>query len=105
MSENIQQPKPMNQPPPLVDGGQVKEVYTDSFVGGSLNYGNMSLVFATLRGDHAAVPPTNHRHVTSRLVMPMAAAVELHNSLGQILDQLEKQGMITRSSPQLNAVQ
>jgi hypothetical protein len=96
-----------NQPVALVDDPNIKEVYTDSFVGLNFNQGNLNMVFATMRGDHAVIPPGNHRHITARLVMPAASAVELHTVLGQIIAQLEQQGIIKKAPnpPTLGVVQ
>lgn len=81
---------------PLVDDPSLKETYADSFVGLSYNQNNVRIVFATLRTDHTVNPAKNHRHVSARLVMPVTATLELYTTLGQMLDQMERQGLVRR---------
>jgi hypothetical protein len=84
------------QQPPVVDDPSVTEVYTDNLAGLTINQGNVNLTFATVRADHSKIPPTNHRKITSRLVMPIAVAVNLHEILGQIIRDLEAKGLIQK---------
>jgi hypothetical protein len=93
------------QLPILVDDASVKEVYADNFVGLNFNHGNVNLVFAATRGDHAKIPPSNHRQVVERLVLPASVAVELHAFLGQIIADMEAKGIIKKAVPQLSVVQ
>jgi hypothetical protein len=88
-----------NQAPPIVDDPSVPEVYTDNLAGLTINQGNVNLTFATVRADHTKAPPTNHRKITSRLVMPIAVAANLHEVLGQVLKDLEEKGFIQKGPP------
>jgi hypothetical protein len=87
------------QPPPVVDDPSVAEVYTDNLAGMTINQGNVNLTFATVRADHSQTPATNNRKITSRLVMPIAVAANLHELLGQVIKDLEAKGMIQRGAP------
>jgi hypothetical protein len=89
-------PMQMQSFPPLVDDPSVSEVFTDNLAGLTINQGNVNLTFATVRADHTKTPPTNHRKITSRLVMPVIAAAALHEILGQVLKDLESKGLIQR---------
>jgi len=82
------------QVPPLVDDPSVPEVFTDNLAGLTINQGNVNLTFATVRADHTKSPPTNHRKITSRLVMPISVAAGLHAVLGQVLQDLMAKGLI-----------
>jgi hypothetical protein len=84
------------QPPPIVDDPSVPEVFTDNLAGLTINQGNVNLTFATVRADHSKMPATNHRKITSRLVMPISVAVNLHEILGQVMRDLEEKGLIQR---------
>lgn len=87
------------QGPPLIDDPSVPEVFTDNLAGLTVVQGNVNITFATVRADHTKLPPTNLRKITSRLVMPIAAAVQLHEMLGQMLKDLETKGLIQRGPP------
>jgi hypothetical protein len=85
------------QPPPLVDDPAVAEVFADNLAGLTINNGNVNLTLATVRADHTKTPSPNLRKVTSRLVIPLPVAVELHALLGQVLTELEAKGIIKRA--------
>jgi hypothetical protein len=84
------------QPPPIVDDPSVPEVFTDNLAGLTINQGNVNLTFATVRADHSKTPATNHRKITSRLVMPISVAVSLYEILGQVTRDLEEKGLIQK---------
>jgi hypothetical protein len=107
MTDNLIQGKsiPPTQLAPLVDDASVKEVYADNFVGLNFNHGNLNLVFAVTRGDHTKMPPTNHRQLAERLVLPASVAIEFHAILGQIIADMEAKGVITKVPLKLNVVQ
>ena len=86
-----------NKDIPLIENAAVAEVFTDSFAGLSLTHGNVHMTFATVRTDHGKQPPAAVRVVSSRLVMPLASAVEMHQLLGQLLAEMEKQGLVKRA--------
>lgn len=73
---------------PLVDSAQ-PETYVDNFAGISLSQANLHLTFATSRADHTKQPPASQRVVSSRLVMPIAVAREVHQILGEVLRDVE----------------
>jgi hypothetical protein len=85
------------QAPPLVDDPSVSEVFTDNVAGLTVVQGNVNITFATVRADHTKTPATNLRKITSRLVMPISAAVQLHEMLGQMFKDLEAKGIIQRT--------
>ena len=97
MSDLLQSPH-ANQPPPLVEDPAIREIYADSLVGIVFNHGNINMTFAALRADHSKTPATNFRQVTSRLVLPVSTAGELHAYLSEIIKQLEAQGLVKTAS-------
>lgn len=82
---------------PLKDDANIPEQYADSFAGFIFANGVLHLTFATLRADHGKEPPTNYRQVTSRLVLPLSCASELHTHLSNLLTDLNAQ---TAAPPQ-----
>jgi hypothetical protein len=89
---------------PLVDDEKAVEIYADNFAGLVFNQGNLTLTLATTRCDHTKDPPTNHRSVAVRLVLPVATVADLHISLGQVLKDLANKGFI-KTAPTLQVVQ
>jgi hypothetical protein len=83
----------MPVPPVLIDDQSVREQYADGPIGINFANGNIYLNFATLRADHSADPPTQRRVVTTRLVMPLAGAVDLKNAISGIIGTLTAQGI------------
>jgi hypothetical protein len=81
---------------PLMNNAAVSEVFTDDIVGLSFTDGNLNLTFATIRADHSQVPTRNQRVVSSRLVMPVTAAFELHQLLGRLLAEMESKGALRK---------
>jgi hypothetical protein len=78
--------------PPLADDASVREVFADDFVG---VYGigpNFHLTFASRRptGAQGALV----RQVTSRLVLPLDAMVEMYNNLQTVVQRLEASGVV-----------
>jgi len=81
--------RPARREPPLMDSAEW-ETYVDSFAGLSLTQTNLHLTFATSRADHTRQPPASFRVISSRLVMPIAIAREVHQVLGEVLRDLEQ---------------
>lgn len=82
--------------PPLVDNNDARDFFGDGFAGFTMSNGNVYLTFTVLRADHSKTPPTHVRKVTSRLVLPLAAAMEMNNMLSQVFANMERQGLITK---------
>lgn len=93
------------QPVPLVDDPSVREIYASELAGLSLNNGNVNLTFAAVRADHSKNPAPNTRRVVARLVLPVAALVNLQDFLGPIIKDMENKGIVKKGPPELNLVQ
>jgi hypothetical protein len=68
----------------LVEHPEVNEVYVDTLVGMLVENGNLHLTLATSRADPGPTPK-HQRHVTSRVVMPLATASMVQAQLAQLL--------------------
>ena len=90
MVENTTGPGEARTEVVLIDSGQA-ETYSDTFVGLSLAQGNLHITFATSRVDHSRNPPVSQRVISSRLVMPVSVARELHQVLGSMFSQMDQQ--------------
>jgi hypothetical protein len=99
----LQQPTPA-VPGPLVDDASVRECYADVVAGVIFNQGNMTITFAATRANHAVNPPTNEKKVVQRIVMPITASAQLHETMGQVLKDLEAKGFI-KKIPSLQVIQ
>lgn len=71
----------------VVQHPEVNEVYVDTLVTMLVENGNLHLTLATSRADPGP-NPTQQRHVTSRVVMPLATASMVQAHLAQLLDHL-----------------
>lgn len=85
--------------PPLRNDDQVLEHYADGPVGVNFLNGNVHITFATLRSDHSSDPSPQYRHVTLRLVMPLAGMIDLQNNIAGIMSILQQQGLIQPIMP------
>jgi hypothetical protein len=85
--------------PPLHDDDRIMEHYADGPVGGNFLNGNLHIAFFTLRADHTSDPPSQHRQVTLRLVLPLAGMLDLQKNLAGIMSILQQQGTIQPIMP------
>ena len=83
-----------NQKPPIVDDASVKETFADDFVGLYAVGPNFHLTFAARRPVNQA--PGVARFVSSRVVLPLEAAVELYAALHNAVSNLESRGVVKR---------
>ena len=93
-SEKAEKSEKTDQRPPIVDDSGIKESFADDFVG---LYGvgpNIHLTFATRRPIRTA--PGVARVVSSRVVVPLEAAIELYGALHNAVASLESRGMVKR---------
>ena len=79
---------------PFVDDSQVKELFGDGCAGVTVTNGVLKLTFTTVHADHSKTPAEHSAVVSARLALPIPTAVDLHQTLGEIIDQLKKQGAI-----------
>jgi hypothetical protein len=84
----------MPVPPALIDDQSVREQYVDGPVGINFANGNIYLTFATMRADHSTDPPGQYRAVTTRLVMPLAGALDVQKAISGIIGTINTQGLI-----------
>lgn len=68
-------------------------------MGASFFNGNLHITFATLRTDHSIDPASQYRQTTLRLIIPLAGAVELQNTISGILSMLQAQGVVQPIMP------
>ena len=94
MAPKIEKTEKTDQRPPIIDDSGIKETFADDFVG---LYGvgpNIHLTFATRRPTRAA--PGVARVVSSRVVVPLEAAIELYGALQSAVASLESRGVVKR---------
>ena len=90
---------PMPPPPSLRNDDRILEHYADGPVGVNFINGNLHIDFCTLRSDHSVSPSTNYRQVTLRLVVPLAGAIDLQNTISSIMSLLQQQGIVQAIMP------
>src|SRR5262245_55599230 len=90
---------PIRRPPPLRNDDRALESYADGPVGVNFLNGNLHITFVTLRADHAIEPSPTYRQVTLRLVIPLAAAVDLQNQISRMMALLQRQGVVQPEMP------
>jgi hypothetical protein len=93
-AEKTEKTEKATQRPPVVDDAGIKETFADDFVG---LYGvgpNFHLTFATRRPVRTA--PGVARFVSSRVVLPLEAAMELYSALHNAVSSLESRGVVKR---------
>ena len=86
-------------PPPVRNDDKILEAYVDGTWGINYVNGNMHFTFVTIRTDHTADPASQYRQVTTRLVMPLAAVIDLQNNISNIMSLLQQQGIIQPIMP------
>ena len=84
------------QPPALREDEDIAEQYADGIAECTFLNGVLHISFWTLRTDCAAEPPKYYRKVTTRIVLPIAGAMELQERVTKMLKVLEAQGTIKR---------
>jgi hypothetical protein len=94
MAPKTEKTEKPDQRPPVIDDSGIKESFADDFVG---LYGvgpNIHLTFATRRPTRTA--PGVARVVSSRVVLPLEAAIELYGALQNAVASLESRGVVKR---------
>jgi len=99
--ESTPPPKP-RQKPPVVDDATVKETFADDFLGLYAVGPNFHFNFGIRRPVRSnAANATNAVNVasfiSSRIVIPLEAAVELYLALDGVVSNLEKRGVVKRT--------
>jgi hypothetical protein len=74
---------------PLIDNPTAPNLFADEAVGFFVVNNTMRITFAAARVDHTTNPGTQSRVVTGRLVMPIAAAENLHSLLSTLLENVK----------------
>jgi hypothetical protein len=96
--------------PPLENDQNVTETFVDGPVGVNYVGGNLHITFYTVRVDHsvlverpdrAATTANQVRRVTLRLVIPIPGAVDLRQTIDNMLQILRQQGMV-QSTPMVS---
>ena len=77
---------------PLVEDISVKESFSDSYAGTSFVNGNVHITFTSITDDHTKDPTLSRRIVTARVVMSIAGAIDLRDTLTRLIDMLVAQG-------------
>jgi hypothetical protein len=94
MSQTISTPLP-----PVRNDDRILEHYVDAPVGFNFVNGNAHITFVTLRIDHSTDPPAHYRQVTLRLVIPLAGAFDLQNTITRMMSMLQQQGLVQPIMP------
>jgi hypothetical protein len=84
------------QPPMLREDEGIAEQYADGIAECTFLNGVLHISFWTLRTDCAAEPPKYYRKVTTRIVLPIAGAMDLQERITRMLKVLEAHGTIQR---------
>ncbi|MCH7539642.1 MAG: hypothetical protein IH999_04480 [Proteobacteria bacterium] len=88
----------------LDDGPGATEVFGDDFVGSFIHHRNFHFTLSVLRADDGE-PPKMSRVISARIVMPLDAAIALHQGLSGILSALNAAGEVKRISRGTESVQ
>jgi hypothetical protein len=86
---------------PLIDDPTVKDVFAELCSGLNFVHGNLHMTFASITADHSSPQAPSKRVVSARIVMPIIGAIELRDSLTQLIDALTEQGVILPEAPLL----
>lgn len=78
----------------LIDDPNVIEFFADELCGVTHVNGNCALVFASVKADHSQVPPRNYRKPSGGVRTTLPGLLGMHAMLGQMIDQLKKQGVV-----------
>jgi len=81
--------------PAIIDDLSVKEIYANKLVGTTFDGGTLSITMGVARifpatGGELESEASPQIHVTARLALSPAAAVELANNLGKMLNKLKE---------------
>jgi hypothetical protein len=98
MADEVDGSKSKRQLPVLVDNPAVAEVYADNIVSLAFSHGNAILTMGTARTSHTKELAESHCVVSSRLVIPVPVAIEMHEVLGRLLRELHKKGVVRKAS-------
>jgi hypothetical protein len=75
---------------PVMDNPSAPDFYADEAIGCFWANNTMRITLATARADHTRNPNEKGYVVTGRLVMPIAAAENLHRLLGRLIENMKK---------------
>jgi len=75
----------------IADNPYAPDLYADEAIGFLLANNTMRITLASARFDHTKEKGDKNYVVTSRLVMPVSAAANLHKLLGTILESVKTQ--------------
>jgi hypothetical protein len=95
----MSQEMPTPMLPPLRSNDEVAEHYADGPIGVDYFGGNLHITFFTIRSDHSVNPVKQYRQVTSRLVVPIAGAIDLQNTIANLISTLRQQGVVHSIMP------
>ncbi|MDE2516802.1 MAG: hypothetical protein KGL12_12305 [Rhodospirillales bacterium] len=80
-----QQPNLAGAPAEPIVNAAAPVIYADHLLGAGVSQGNVTLTFGMRQFDHGLNPPAATRQVCLRLVLPAAAAAELAQFVGQMV--------------------
>lgn len=80
---------------------EISEIFADGLEQAVVDGGVVRFEFSINRFDHPQPPkaPGSKRYTACRLVLSMAAAVDLYNRLNQLIEIMKKQGAVTANAP------
>lgn len=82
--------------PPLVGATEAPDVYIEGYQG-TMVYNGVVKVNAYVLAMNPASEQTS-RKVVARLTMPLASMISIHDAFGKLIEDLEKDGVITRKT-------
>jgi hypothetical protein len=86
------------QLPPFLDRPEVSESFADAIYSVTGAAGVISIALSALRSVEGN-PPSFNRVLSSRIVLTVPAALDLHQRLGAMLVTLQKQGQLQLPTP------
>ena len=80
--------------PDLVGAIEAPDIYIEGYQGSMVHNGVIKINAYVMAFDPAS--EQMKRRVVARLTMPMPSMIQIHDALGRLIEQLEKDGLIQR---------
>jgi hypothetical protein len=85
---------PDDKPIPIAASLDAPDIFADAAVGAFVNNGNVHITLVARRGDYGSLPSRLTDVAIGRLVMPLPAAEQMVQFLGDCLETIKQQGTV-----------